>query len=96
MFNPNDPLLNDKEVAKALALSPSWVRKQRYLRQRGLPHQLTVDPIRVGRSPRYRREDMEKWMEGLDTGENSAVKYVQDAPERLTRAFQPLQNKEIE
>jgi predicted DNA-binding transcriptional regulator AlpA len=65
MFNPDEPLLNDKEVAKTLALSPSWVRKQRLLRKRKLPHTLTVDPVMIGRSPRYRQEDMKKWADGL-------------------------------
>jgi hypothetical protein len=60
--------INDNNVANCLNLSPSWVRKQRHLRRHGHDHVFTVDPILIGDSPRYRIEDFETWVNGLDVG----------------------------
>lgn len=43
----------DKDIARLLCLSPSWVRVQRHKRKHGLEHVLSVDPIHIGSSPRY-------------------------------------------
>ena len=50
---------NDKEVARKLNLSPSWVRGERHKRQHGLPHFLQVDPRYIGRSVRYVRSEID-------------------------------------
>ena len=58
--------LNDSAVAETVCMSPSWVRVQRYKRRKGLPHTLNIDPVMIGTSPRYRMEDVEAFIEGLD------------------------------
>ena len=58
--------LNDSAVAETVCMSPSWVRVQRYKRRKGLPHTLKIDPVMVGSSPRYRMEDVEAFIEGLN------------------------------
>ena len=57
--------LNDKTLASAMCMSQSWVRVQRYKRRKGLPHILSIDPVMIGSSPRYRMEDLEAFIEGL-------------------------------
>ncbi len=57
--------LNDKDIAAELCLSRSWVRKQRWLRSHGLDHVFTVDPVMIGRVPRYRQGDLQSWTERL-------------------------------
>jgi hypothetical protein len=63
-MEPN--LINDHKVAKMLSISPEWVRNQRWRRRRGLEHVLTVEPVMIGRSPRYRIEDVETWIAELE------------------------------
>ena len=58
--------LNDSAVAETVCMSPSWVRVQRYKRRNGLPHTLNIDPVMIGSSPRYRMEDVEAFIEGLN------------------------------
>ncbi len=57
---------NDKEIATQLRLSLSWVRKQRWLRRHGKEHVFTVDPVMIGAVPRYRHEDVQSWIDGLE------------------------------
>jgi hypothetical protein len=61
---PNDKqqFFNDKDVARKLSLSPSWVRVQRHKRAKGLPHILTIDPRYIGRCPRYLACEVEEFM----------------------------------
>ena len=66
----NDTLMSDKEIAKALSVSIGWVRKERHNRRHGTPHTLTVDPVMIGASPRYRLSDFQAWLNGLDGGAN--------------------------
>jgi hypothetical protein len=61
-------LLSDRDVARSLSLSLAWVRKQRWLRNRGESHVLTIDPVRLGKAPRYRAADLIAWMESLKSG----------------------------
>jgi hypothetical protein len=56
---------NDKRLADRLDLSPSWVRKQRWLRRHGKDHVLTIDPVMIGDSPRYKSTDIEAWLQSL-------------------------------
>ena len=56
-------LLCDKDVARLLAFSASWVRGQRHRRKQDGIHALDIDPIYVGASPRYRRSDVLAWIE---------------------------------
>ena len=55
-------LLTDKDVADRLSVSRNTIRTQRHYRLNGKPHWLTVDPIMIGSSPRYRLEDIEEWL----------------------------------
>jgi hypothetical protein len=57
--NINNPLISDRDIAEHLSMSKSWVRQQRLLRRRGEPHFLTIDPVMIGTSPRYRVEDLD-------------------------------------
>ena len=59
-------LISDKEVARMIDVSPSWVRKQRYLRKKGENHVLTIDPIRIGSMCRYRIDIIIEWINSLN------------------------------
>lgn len=52
----------DKDIARKLSLSPSWVRGQRHKRRSGLPHILDIDPRYIGRCPRYRKADIDAFI----------------------------------
>lgn len=56
---------NDKDVARKLNLSPSWVRGQRHKRQKGLPHILDVDARYIGACPRYVRAEIEAFIASI-------------------------------
>ena len=56
-------LIGDSEIARLVSMSRSWVRKQRYNRRRGLPHELSIDPVLLGTTPRYRLQDVTNWIE---------------------------------
>ena len=60
-------LICDKEVARLIGMSPSWVRVQRWKRRSDQEHIFNVDPIMIGASPRYRTEDIEVWIASLET-----------------------------
>ncbi len=58
-------LVDDAYVAKLISMSRSFLRKQRFLRRRGLPHVFDIDPVMIGSSPRYPLEDVEAWIAAL-------------------------------
>ena len=64
-------LISDTILAKKLTMSNSWVRQQRFKRKKGEDHSLTIDPVMVGTSPRYRIEDVEAFIEGLAPANNN-------------------------
>ena len=64
-------LLNDTAVAEIVGMSNSWVRVQRHKRRKGLSHTLTIDPVLIGTSPRYRIEDVEAFIEDLAPANNN-------------------------
>jgi hypothetical protein len=49
----------DKDVARRLNMSPSWVRGQRHKRRHGKPHILDLEPRYIGSCARYVREEVE-------------------------------------
>jgi hypothetical protein len=49
----------DKDIARRLGLSASWIRVQRHKRKMGLPHVLEISPRYIGSSPRYVRDEVE-------------------------------------
>ena len=55
----------DKDVARKLNLSTSWVRVQRHKRRMGLPHTLTVDPRYIGTCPRYVRAEIDAFVASI-------------------------------
>lgn len=57
--------LNDKQVARKLSLSDSWVRVQRHYRMKGKPHVLTVDPKYIGKCPRYLRTEIDAFVAAI-------------------------------
>lgn len=64
-----ETLCSDSDIAAVLRMSPEWVRKQRMYRRSGRPHVLTIDPVLIGsRSPRYKRADLEAWIEQCRVG----------------------------
>lgn len=56
---------DDSAIANLLSMSSSWVRVQRHKRRHGKPHQLDIDPVMIGRCPRYRADDVEAWIARL-------------------------------
>jgi hypothetical protein len=56
-------LLSDGDIARFLSISKSWVRKERWARRHELKHTFTVDPVMIGRCPRYRLTDVQAWLE---------------------------------
>lgn len=73
LARPNDkdtPLIeaafyNDKDIARRLNLSPSWVRGQRYKRTHGLPHIFNVEPRYIGACPRYVAGEVEAFIASI-------------------------------
>jgi hypothetical protein len=57
--------LTDKDIARYLNLSPSWVRGQRYKRQHGLPHILDVDARYIGACPRYVKSEIDAFIDAI-------------------------------
>lgn len=55
----------DKDVARKLNLSPSWVRVQRLKRRRGEPHILNVDARYIGSCPRYVRPEIDAFVAAI-------------------------------
>jgi hypothetical protein len=58
-----DPLIADSFISETLGVSPEWVRKQRFLRRRGQSHLLSIDPVMIGKCPRYKISEFEVWLE---------------------------------
>jgi predicted DNA-binding transcriptional regulator AlpA len=67
-------LISDGEVAQRLAVSRSWVRKQRFLKRHHLPHVFSLEPVMVGSMPRYRPGDLNQWVGSLGTPKGGGVK----------------------
>jgi hypothetical protein len=65
-------LLSDAAIARSLALSKSWVRKQRFNRRHGLPHVLDIDPVVIGRATRYASDEFSSWLERQKAGRKAA------------------------
>lgn len=58
----DEPLLDDRDLARHLKLSPSAVRQRRFqARKLGVPAQLPP-AVRLGRTHRYRPEDVRAWL----------------------------------
>lgn len=55
----------DKDVARKLNLSASWVRGQRLKRRQGLDHTLTLDARYIGSCPRYVRAEIDAFVAAI-------------------------------
>jgi hypothetical protein len=62
----SNQLLNDREIAKLTSMSTGWVRNQRWRRKHNEEHSLTVDPIMIGTTPRYRLNNIIDWIDRLE------------------------------
>lgn len=58
----------DKQIARLLNLSPSWVRGQRLKRRQGQPHILTLDPRSIGGAVRYVASEVEAFIAAIVDG----------------------------
>lgn len=70
MQNADKPLITpafytDKDIARRLNLSHSWVRLQRYKRRHGQPHILTLDPRHIGGAVRYVASEVEAFIASI-------------------------------
>ena len=65
--------LTDKDVARRLSLSPSWVRGQRHKRRKCLPHILDLEPRYIGSSPRYVASEIEAFVASIKEGTIDAL-----------------------
>lgn len=64
----------DKDVARLLKMSSSWVRVQRHKRRRNQPHVLDLEPRMIGSCPRYVRAEVEELIELLiDSSTDASV-----------------------
>lgn len=71
VHNSSPLLLNDKEVARLLSMSSSWVRNQRFKQSRGEEHVFDVTPCHIGKSVRYPYGAVHKWCERFVIGDGS-------------------------
>ena len=69
--NFEEGLFNDRMIADLVGMSPSWVRLHRHLRRYGKPHALPLDPIFVGKKPRYLPEQVHDWFDALKNQQTS-------------------------
>lgn len=64
-MQPKKSLLTDKDIAHMFGMSASWVRQERFKRRNGQDHTFTVDPVMIGRCPRYKAKEVHQWMDSL-------------------------------
>ena len=57
---------SDKDVAKRLNISQSWVRGERHKRAHGRPHILNLEPRYIGSCPRYVAKEVEAFVASLE------------------------------
>lgn len=55
----------DKDIARRLNMSPSWVRGQRHKRKTGDAHILKLDPRYIGSCPRYVADEVEAFISAI-------------------------------
>ena len=55
--------VTDKWIAEQLQMSVATIRSQRFKRRHGDEHWFNLDPVYIGSKPRYRRKDVQAWLE---------------------------------
>lgn len=58
----------DKELARRLNISPSWIRGQRLKRSKGEPHILELEPRYIGSCVRYDVGEAEAFIANIKQG----------------------------
>lgn len=58
----------DKDVARRLNLSPSWVRGQRHKRAHGVAHIFNLEPRYIGTCARYVAAEVEAFVASIEQG----------------------------
>lgn len=72
-------LLNDGDIARRLGVAKSTVRGQRHRRKTGQDHWFKLDPVFLGRCPRYRAEDFEAFLSTLECKGRADARSVANA-----------------
>ena len=57
--------VDDRWIANELSMKASTIRVQRHRLIHGEPHWFAVTPVYIGTSPRYLRDDVERWLSSL-------------------------------
>lgn len=57
---------SDQEVANLIGMSASTIRGQRHKRKHSLDHWFQIDPIYIGKMPKYKRSEVEELIEGFE------------------------------
>jgi hypothetical protein len=60
---------SDKDVARRLSMSPSWVRQQRFKKSRGLANDFDLEPCRIGGGVRYVVAEVEAYVAAIVHGQ---------------------------
>lgn len=63
MTTTTTQMISDKGLADLLDVSLAWVKQQQHKRKNNQEHALTVDPIYLGKTKRYRLADIEQWIQ---------------------------------
>ena len=61
----NHKFYSDKDVARLLNMSPSWVRGQRFKRRHNAPHILDLEPRYIGSCARYVASEVEAFIASI-------------------------------
>jgi hypothetical protein len=59
---------SDKDVARRLNMSPSWVRQQRFRKLRGQPNSFDLVPRHIGSGIRYVVAEVEAFIASIEQG----------------------------
>ena len=60
--------LKDKDIARLLNISASWVRGQRHKRAHGLPHIFNLEPRLIGSCVRYSTAEVQAFIAAIEQG----------------------------
>lgn len=81
MIESETQFYNDRQIADLLGVSTSWVRLQRFNRRHGRPHTFDLDPVQVGYSPRYLRQEFDAFLTRLINHRDRASDGLEPAPQ---------------
>ena len=58
----------EKDIARRLSMSASWVRQQRFRKAHGLPNSFDLEPCFIGGGVRYVATEVEAFIEAKKQG----------------------------